>query len=290
MSTIKKPILILTLGKRLIFFICVTVFCMAIAGVISAVFSSQTVAALRIKAIVSDVLSFIIPALVTAILMSRTPATFLAIDTKIKTPQLVIAILTMVVAIPVMNWLVQWNECISLPQSMSGLEQWMRDTEELADKMIRIIQGSESTIGNLIMSIAVVGIMAGFSEEIFFRGTLLRLFTTANVNKHLAIWAVAFIFSALHFQFYGFFPRLLLAVYFGYLLCWTGCLWIPIIAHIFNNVLYVITAWMENANLIGSDINTIGTSGNEYVTLAISLVLTIVGCYALKLLSQRTEE
>ena len=45
------------------------------------------------------------------------------------------------------------------------------------------------------------------------------------------------LFSALHLQFYGFFPRFFLGVFFGYLFYWSGSLMYPVIAHALNNFL-----------------------------------------------------
>jgi len=68
-----------------------------------------------------------------------------------------------------------------------------------------------------------------------FRGTLQPFFTKWFANKHVAIIVTAFIFSAIHFQFYGFIPRFLIGIYLGYLFVWGKSLWLPIIAHFMHN-------------------------------------------------------
>ena len=45
------------------------------------------------------------------------------------------------------------------------------------------------------------------------------------------------IFSAIHFQFSGFIPRLLLGAYLGYLFYWSRSLWLPVLAHFLHNAL-----------------------------------------------------
>ena len=59
-------------------------------------------------------------------------------------------------------------------------------------------------------------------------------------KPHLAIWLTAFIFSTIHFQFYGFIPRLLLGAYLGYLFYWSRSLWLPILAHFLHNALSIL--------------------------------------------------
>ena len=112
-----------------------------------------------------------------------------------------------------MNWLIHFNEGIHLPESMAGIEQAMRSMEDMAQANVELVQGGAG-IGDLIMSILIVGIFAGFCEELLFRGAFVRLLVSMKLNIHAAIWIVAFVFSALHFQFYGFFPRLLLGALF----------------------------------------------------------------------------
>ena len=125
------------------------------------------------------------------------------------------------------------------------------------------------------MNILIIGVLAGFGEELFFRGTFMRLMTTGRVNPHVAIWTVAVVFSAMHLQFFGFVPRTLLGAYFGYLLYWSRSLWVPIIIHASNNIIYVVWQWAYSVN--GNEqtpIDTIGTNGN-WSAVVISALLTV---------------
>jgi hypothetical protein len=97
-------------------------------------------------------------------------------------------------------------------------------------------KGLLSVISNLI----VIALGAAVSEEVLFRATLFRLGERLTKNKTTIIWICAAIFSAIHMQFLGFVPRLLLGAYFGYLLIWSGNIWLPIIAHFCNNAIAVL--------------------------------------------------
>ena len=68
-------------------------------------------------------------------------------------------------------------------------------------------------------------------------------------NSHLGIWITAILFSALHLQFFGFLPRMLLGALFGYLFQWTGNLWLPIVAHFINNAVGVIIFFVTGEGL-----------------------------------------
>ena len=170
-----------------------------------------------------------------------------------------------------MNRLVAWNESIHLPASWSGLESVLRDSENAAQAMVQQIMGG-STVWDLIAAILIVGVLTGIAEELFFRGALQRLLQSKFGNKHLAIWSAAFIFSAVHLQFFGFFPRLLMGAYFGYLVVWSGSLRLSMFAHALNNSLVVLNFWLLNRNLnCGTDLNHLG-DGNTAGSIIICII------------------
>ncbi|MDE6395798.1 MAG: CPBP family intramembrane metalloprotease, partial [Muribaculaceae bacterium] len=145
-------------------------------------------------------------------------------------------------------------------------------------------------VGSLVVSVLIVGILAGFSEELFFRGALQRLLSSANGIKPIAaIFISAFIFSFIHFQFYGFFPRLILGIYFGYLLYRTGSLWIPAIVHAFNNSLYIIGTRLVETNQTPTDINSIGVGSVWDVSFSIIVTLILLRVLV-KITSNRESE
>ena len=196
----------------------------------------------RLETFFQSLFIFIVPALITAMLATRLPATMLGIDRKPKlTPTLYIIAAT-IVAVPAMDTIVNWNASIHLPESMSAIEQSIRNMEDMAQEATRTLMGSD-TIGSLIITILIVGIMAPLSEELFFRGAMQRTFRATGLNSHVTVWLVAVIFSFMHFQFFGFVPRLLLGAFFGYILLWGNNLWYAIIAHATNNILATVTNW-----------------------------------------------
>ena len=266
--------LTLTLGKRLVFFACITLFCYILTAFIVGLVVAKAGAStpwLRIMAVVQDLLLFIMPAIVTALFCTRLPAKFLAIDSRPEGSDAFIALCVLIAAIPAMNALIMWNHNLELPESMAGIAKWMHDAEESAQAGINAILGPH-TVMNLIVSILIVGILAGFSEELFFRGAFQRLLTTGRVNPHLAIWIVAFVFSAIHMQFFGFFPRLLLGAFFGYLLLWSGSLWLPILLHVANNSIFILGRWELGTDAQGnSAVDTVGVVSWPLIIMSVAL-------------------
>lgn len=264
----------LTFSKRLILFVCVVLLCLILTsvavGFIGYKAGTDSVKWMRIAAVLQDIMLFILPALITSLLITRLPATFLCVDRSIKPAMLLVAVCALLFATPAMNSLIAWNQNIHFPESMHSLEQAVRSSEEAAAQSVNVLLG-DHTVMSLIIGIMIVGILAGFSEELLFRGTFQRLLATAPMNRHCAIWIAAFVFSAVHMQFFGFFPRLLLGAFFGYLLLWSGSLWLPVCLHVLNNTVYICGNWYADGAPAATD--TIGASGNLLVN-SISILLT----------------
>ena len=233
---------------------------------------------LRIIYIFQAVFVFIIPALMASVVTTRLPARLLCIERRPAPIPVLLTVMVMLVSIPAMNLIIKWNAGISLPESMHGLEEWMRNLESSAEDTINILIGSH-TVGNLIMSVLIIGVLAGFSEELFFRGAMQRILSETRLGAHGAIWLTAIIFSALHMQFFGFFPRLILGLLFGYILYWSKSLWMPIVAHIFNNSLACIVSWCQNKTISEAEVVPEGPDIAYALSSALITVFALVVLY-----------
>ena len=85
-----------------------------------------------------------------------------------------------------------------------------------------------------------------------------------------------FSFSAIHLQFLGF-PRFLIGAMFGYLMVWSGSIWLPIVAHFVNNAAAVLLSYFILDGRIDRSIESIGANEGQGYMLLIS-------CAALALL------
>jgi len=196
-----------------------------------------------------DLLAFIAPAVVAMAICYRSPCHAMMLDRAPSWKALAVVIVFYVVSIPMMNWLVVTNQAMTLPAWMSGIEQWMRSAEESAQDLTQQLIATTS-LPQLLATVLVVGVLAGVSEELLFRGAMLRMLLGTRLGTHVAVWLVAAVFSAFHMQFYGFVPRLVLGVWLGYLMVWTRSLWVPIIAHALNNSIVVIAGHLEARDVL----------------------------------------
>jgi membrane protease YdiL (CAAX protease family) len=179
--------------------------------------------------------------------------------------------ITMIVAIPFINLLTDLNRQIALPEALAPVENWMKATEAQLEALTLSILNVH-TIKDLIINLMLVAVLAGLGEELFFRGIIQKVLSEKQ-NTFIAIWLAAFIFSTIHLQFYGFFPRLLLGAFFGYLLAWSNNLWLPILAHTLNNALGVVFYYLSFNGVKVPNMDTIGTGNTIYLGV-ISAILT----------------
>ena len=223
---------------------------------------------------------FLLPSLILAYLCAKAPWNWLQLDNKVNWKVLLWAIGIMLVALPAINLMSHWNQQMVLPTWLSGVEEWMKNKEAEAEWLTKQFM-SVTTISGLLVNLLLMAVLPALSEEITFRGVLQRLlnFQLSTFNSHLAIWLTAIIFSAIHMQFYGFVPRMLMGALFGYMLVWTGSLWVPMLMHFVNNGMAVLLYFIANrAHWDMDKVDAIGT-GNTLWLGIVSLVLTVVGIY-----------
>jgi uncharacterized protein len=233
-----------------------------------------TVNALKYFQIVSQIGVFIAPAIIFVILTDDDFSAYLNLKTGSKKLSVIFGFLLLLVSMPFINWLVQINSEIHLPAYLSRIENWMRNSEDNAQKLTDAFLATK-TWGGLIVNLVMVAFLAAIGEELIFRGILVKLFREWTGNVHMAVIIPALLFSALHLQFYGFFGRLVLGIILGYLLIWSGSLWVPIIVHFLNNAMAVIVSFLDQRGLISTDLESFGSSQNIYVITGSFLVMIL---------------
>jgi uncharacterized protein len=230
------------------------------------------VTAMKIAQVIAVVIIFICPSLLFAFLAfpERLRALKLHIGPKAATFFLVILLMTS--ALPVINWMAEWNNKMSLPESMAEIEQWMRASEDRLAELTKAFL-ADTSVGGLVLNLFVIALMAAISEELLFRGVIQEVFVRATKNVHAAVWITAILFSVIHLQFFGFFPRMMLGALLGYLFVWSRSLWVPILAHFTNNGLAVALAWLVARKDITADAETMGSDQDD---MMISLVSALI--------------
>jgi len=171
---------------------------------------------------------------------------------------------------------IEWNAGIKLPEYLAGFEQWAKGLEETMKVLTEYLTDFEST-GYFILAIIVIAVIPGVGEELLFRGFLQNILKRIFKKDHVAVWVAAILFSAIHFQFYGFIPRMLLGALFGYLYLWSGNLLVPIVAHFFNNSISLLALYVYQKGLIDIDVESTEALPTVYIIIFSALfVVTLV--------------
>lgn len=232
---------------------------------------AEYIPALKIILTAQQLGLFLTPAILLAITEGKKPNRFYGMSMP-KANSLLIVILIMAASTPAMGFINELNQQMHLPNFLKGVENWMREMEDEGMVTTMAILKMNSISGYLI-NLTVIAVIPAICEEFIFRGGLQRTFLRIFKNPHVAIWTSAIIFSAIHFQFFGFFPRLFLGAAFGYIYFWTGSIWHAVLAHFLNNGFAVTMAFYFQKNNL--PINQDENMAVSWYVYLISAILTI---------------
>ena len=214
---------------------------------------------------------FLIPSILFAYFSDPKPFHYLGLQGPQKTIYWLLAIVIMFVAIPAVEYIGALNQKINFG---TETQKWMKGMEEEATKQIQFML-AKHTPGELFTNLIFISLFAGIGEEIFFRGVLQRMFIRAFKNPWMGIVLTATIFSAFHFQFFGFFPRLALGIVLGAIYWYSGSLWPAIIAHFIYDGFIIVLVYL-NPSMIKNPDQTL-MNPNTLLPFAMgSIVLTVL--------------
>lgn len=218
---------------------------------------------------------FIISPFLMAYLWGERPLEYLRIDKAPAFTQIIPAVIIMLLAIPAINLLGEMNHAISFPESLSWLENQLIDLEQRAEKLTNDMLKVNDLTG-LLINLGLIAVIPALGEELFFRGIIQQVLQS-KYKTDIAVWLTAFIFSAIHFQFFGFIPRMLLGALLGYLFVWSKNIWVPVAAHFSNNAAAVLFYYFKGEEKHNLNLENIGSSETCYlglISIAAVMLLT----------------
>ena len=125
---------------------------------------------------------FILPALAVAWIFQEKPAQWLGLTTFLAPKVWLYAFLLMLVMVPGINLLSYWNQQLSLPACLSGVEEQMKLLEEKSAELLRQFMNTTSFAGFLV-NLGLMALLPAIGEELTFRGVLLHTLTTRTQNR-----------------------------------------------------------------------------------------------------------
>ena len=197
--------------------------------------NSKSVNILKFFQLFTSVGFFIVPPLLFAYFTDFQ----LQLSQKINRQTVLLTIAIMLIANPFVAYLMQWNQVLNLPDFLEEVQRWMEASEQKAMQLTEAFLAMKS-MEDLLINLFLIALIPAIGEELLFRGVLQQLFAKWTGKIHLAIFISAFLFSTIHLQFFGFFPRFVLGIILGYMFYWSKNLWLPILAHFTNNALAII--------------------------------------------------
>ena len=261
-------------GGKLLIFILLLIFGLAFSIVLGTIVTIingsdlQDLKNLQITQIISGVVGFLMPAVVYAMLVQEKPWNYLGFK-KIPTWSL-LGIVAMFTIIPFLSLVTDWNDSISFPESMSAIEEQMRSLQARSEEVIKLFIGQ----GSLFSSLMIVALLAAVSEELLFRSVIQKGLIKLFKNAHVAIIVTAFVFSAFHGDFFGFFPRLILGIMLGYMFWLSGSIFPSMLMHFVNNATIVMLYYLSTRNFIDIDVEHFGSTSNVLM-IFLSLIITV---------------
>ncbi len=245
---------------------------------------------LKFIQIISQLSIFVFPALLYAYLQNPKGMRYLGMFPKTTAKQWfgggMLTVLVILCSFPFISWLGKMNMEMQLPDFLAGLETWMKQSEDQLAEMTEAFLKMDN-FGDLLINLIVMAVTPAIAEEMLFRGALQKSLYKVVKNPHIAIIVTGIIFSAIHLQFYGFFPRMVIGIYLGYLFYWSKNLWFPILGHFINNGFLVVAVYM--GVLDASEANGMPEDEILFMTAMGSLLLLTLTAFMFRKQFRQTE-
>lgn len=270
------------LWKKVILFIFLLIFCTVTLTSLSMLISHvagwnpNSIEDLKVKQLMCSSGMFILAPVLFVYLTKNEAVNYFKL--KLVDPRIIfLSILAICTVYPFISVTASWNEGMHLPEALQGVERWMKESEELLkDTTLQMLESS--SISQLIFNLIVIALIPAIGEELTFRGVIQQSLAKHLKNEHVAVWLAAALFSAIHLQFFGFFPRLLLGVLLGYIFLYGKSLIASIFCHFMNNAIIIIYAYVSDPK---TALDSESSLNMTHGTIAASVLLLVVTFFIL---------
>ncbi len=179
--------------------------------------------------------SFFLPSFILAVIISRKPFTQLGFNDLLTGKQIFFVLLMTLGAMILSQALGELNELIPLPAKW--LAKAKAFEKEYSDTVA--VMASMKDVKGYLISLLVIALCPAIFEEVLFRGGFQQVFMGWFKKPWVAILVTSILFSAIHFSFFGFLPRVALSIILGFVFYFGRNIWLNIALHFFNNAIIV---------------------------------------------------
>jgi len=187
---------------------------------------------------------FLVPSLLFAWLADPHPFQFAGLKMPDRMNYLVVGVVIILFSYLLVIWLGELNQWLVKAVFGKAAQAWIEKGESDVDGTLQNILNMKNA-HDLWVSILLVGVLAAVGEELFFRGILQRILIQAFKSPWIGIVITGAIFSAIHGQFLGFLPRMILGIILGALYWYSGSLFPAMLGHFVFNSLQVVLLYYK---------------------------------------------
>ena len=183
----------------------------------------------------ASLIVFCIPAIVLAKILNNHPFQQLQFRSKIALKQVLLVVLLAFTGLLLSGALGELNESIWLPA------KWLIKAREMENsyKETMLSMATMHSFTDYLIALLVMAFCPALFEDVLFRGGFQQIFVGWTKNIFLGILITSILFSAIHFSFFGFLPRLGLGMVLGYVFYFGRNIWLNILMHFFYNGMIV---------------------------------------------------
>ncbi len=250
--------------------------------------ASENITFIRIIQISSTIGLFIVGPIAYSFLAGVKAKHYFCFDEKVNWRLFFIVVALMFCSNALLEWITALNQKMSLPEALHEMEIWMKQKEDEAAELTKLILVMKN-YSDFSINLLMIAVLPAIGEELFFRGGIQNILIQWFKNHHVAIWVTAILFSSIHLQFYGFFPRMFLGALFGYLMVYGKSIWYAILGHFLNNGAAVVMAYILQKQ--GKSLDEIDkTPSFEWYGYLISAILTLILLFTFFKISKNEEK
>lgn len=197
----------------------------------------------RLLNTLATLVAFLIPAILFAKVLSKQPFSWLGFNKRMNGKQVLIVVLITFAGMILSGSLGMLNQKIPLSENLLKQAQQL----ENAYKNAMMNMAHMTSLTDYLLAMLVMALAPSVFEEVLFRGAFQKVFVGWTKNAWAGIIITSILFSAIHFSFFGFLPRIALGLILGLIFYYTNNLWLSILLHFLNNGFVVTQLYILSA-------------------------------------------
>lgn len=200
--------------------------------------------AFKVIQIITAVVGFFLPAVLTAFLLNRKPMKLIGFTSSPKGMQLFLVFLIVIFGLMTSIGLSYFNEHFPIPNHWRiAFDKMESDYNDGVESIISL-----KSFADYLVALFILAVLPAVCEETLFRGGLQNFLTRSTKIPWLSIIIVSILFSLAHWSYYGFLSRLFLGILLGLLYHYSGKIWLNIFGHFLNNAIAITVLYVYTLN------------------------------------------